>query len=368
MDPLTATRGHERDISFVLVTGAGASRDLGARGSQLPLMGDWSDFLVKKLAAHPAYLEASGLKNGMLGEDFEAQLGRFLQQVRAFPLISEVLAPSVQFQQTPGLSEPLLKQWHQQAEFHLQAIVDLIHQSLYEQFGTDAFDLQGAIQAYGALFQTLQINSATPFVCATTNYDPIAEHAITGQGWLADWGEPHTPHGEAPIDVHGLLDAMPRYVPILHLHGRVGWYRRTEPDTRVYATTTTQHQRGFGTPIVMLPDPNKVYDDDDVINTLWQQFAEALARARRVLVLGHSLNDRAVLRALTQNVQPLTRVGVTVLASDDRSGTPHESATPVMDTVRQHLAGAETIPVRFGRGAAEMAELATWVANTGAFL
>lgn len=64
----------------------------------------------------------------------------------------------------------------------------------------------------------------------------------------------------------------------------------------------------------MLPDPDKVYDQDDIIIALWQQFGEALARAKRVFVLGHSLNDRYLLRALLQNVQPLDRIAVTVLA------------------------------------------------------
>ena len=41
----------------------------------------------------------------------------------------------------------------------------------------------------------------------------------------------------------------------------------------------------------MLPDPDKEYDKDNIINTLWDQFAQALRRAKRVFVLGHSLNN-----------------------------------------------------------------------------
>jgi hypothetical protein len=39
----------ERDIDWVIVTGAGASWELGVNGVKMPLMGDWSGALVKKL-------------------------------------------------------------------------------------------------------------------------------------------------------------------------------------------------------------------------------------------------------------------------------------------------------------------------------
>ena len=48
--------GRTRDIDLVMVTGAGASRDFGVNGVKLPLMGDWSDALVKKLGAVGQYL------------------------------------------------------------------------------------------------------------------------------------------------------------------------------------------------------------------------------------------------------------------------------------------------------------------------
>jgi hypothetical protein len=54
----------------------------------------------------------------------------------------------------------------------------------------------------------------------------------------------------------------------------------------------------------MLPDPAKVYDQDDIIIAMWREFSEALARAKRVFVLGHSLNDQYLLRALVQNEAP----------------------------------------------------------------
>jgi hypothetical protein len=90
-----------------------------------------------------------------------------------------------------------------------------------------------------------------------------------------------------------------------------------------------------------------VYDQDDVINSLWQQFAEALARAKRVLVLGHSLNDSFLLRALIQNVQPFGRIAVTVLEDEQDQDQPHHSAGPVLAKISQNLVNAAIVPMRF---------------------
>jgi len=106
---------------------------------------------------------------------------------------------------------------------------------------------------------------------------------------LPDWGEvaqmPGVP--ERPVRVSGLLSGMPRFVPVLHLHGRIGWFRRAE-DQRIYSVHSPRYMRESGTPIIMLPDPDKAYDSDPVINEIWAQFEQALSRARSVFVLGHS--------------------------------------------------------------------------------
>ena len=168
--------------------------------------------------------------------------------------------------------------------------------------------------------------------------------------WNPDWGEPpQAQTSEQRLSVDGLIQGLPRYVPVLHLHGRVGWYRRLNGSrTPEYATTTTRHQQGFGVPIVMLPDPNKAYGSDPVISSLWTQFEEALRRARRVFVLGHSLNDTAIVRALQDNVEPLDRIAVTILGKAKEPDTPDASAIEVMDRIRLQLGNAALIPMRFG--------------------
>lgn len=358
----------ERDIDIVIVTGAGASREFGMNYTTLPLMGDWAKALVEKLRMHPPYLAASGLRDdgNILGEEFEAQLGTFLREVEAFKQIRPLLGPSVQFQ---PLSQGLeaLKQdgllengWYSQAVTHLDEIVNRIHESLYELFAAKAVDTIRANIAYRELFQRLGVGPIEKFVLATTNYDAIAESAIAEFGRWPDWGQPPQmePSGESALDVRNLIQGIGRFTPVLHLHGRVGWYRR---QGRVFAAGITTHNKQMGIPIVMLPDPEKVYDKDDVINTLWEQFAEALRRAKRVFVLGHSLNDTFLLRALTQNVDPLDRLAITVLADENSPNDVSELATPVVAKVQEVFGhNVDVIPMRFGGGVDGAEAIAGW--------
>lgn len=355
----------ERDVDVVLVTGAGASRAFGVNGVPMPLMSDWAEHLVRKLGVQIAYREATGLRTGLSGEEFESRLGKFLQEVEAFRRIGGLLRPSVQFPQSgPGAQvmqgTGVMEEWHRQALFHFEQIIGLIRESLYELFADASVDLDAAAKAYQELFASLGLGPGSRVVYATTNYDTIGEQSIRRAGGLPDWGQPPNleRQGEAQLVVNGLLEGLPRYVPVLHLHGRVGWYRR---DGRVYGADIVKHQEGYGIPLVMLPDPEKVYDQDDVIIALWREFTAALARAKRVLVLGHSLNDQYLLRALTQNVRPLDRIAVTVLADDQDPQRPHPSAGPVLAKIQQNLGNAAIIPMRFGDGIDQgAAGIRTW--------
>jgi len=98
----------------------------------------------------------------------------------------------------------------------------------------------------------------------------------------------------------------------------------------------------------MLPDPGKVYGDDEIVAGLWKQFTVALQRAKAVLVLGHSLNDRSLVEAIVANVEPLDRVGVTLLADASNPREPDPSADSVFKVAQEYLGKAERIPLRFG--------------------
>lgn len=152
-------------------------------------------------------------------------------------------------------------------------------------------------------------------------------------------------------------------LPLSPLREGVGWYRR---DRRVYGANVVRHEEGFGVPVVMLPDPEKIYDQDDIINALWREFSTALARAKRIFVLGHSLNDRFLLQALTRNVQPLDRIAVSVLGDDQNPPQPHPSAGPVVAKISQSLGNAAIIPMRFGAGIDEgSAGIRAWAEKLG---
>jgi hypothetical protein len=327
----------------------------GVNGTTLPLMGDWANHLVDKLGQRIGYREMTGLNRGMPGEEFEAQLGRYLQNAQAFRRIGSLLEPSVMLAnavENPAMTGPAMTHWHQQTANHLDQITGLIYESLYELFADPSVDSGAAASAYQGLFATLGLDADSRFVYATTNYDTIGERAIESAGAMPDWGAPPSviSGGQAFIRANGLLDGLPRYTPVLHLHGRVGWFLR---DGRVSETNMPRYQSEFGTPLVMLPDPDKVYDQDDIIIAMWQEFSKALTRAKRVFVLGHSLNDQYLLRALVQNVQPLDRVAVSVLGDDQNPPQPDSSAGPVQTKIVQTLGTASMIPMRFGRSVDE---------------
>jgi hypothetical protein len=298
---MTEGSDFDRDIDLVLVTGAGASHAFALDPTKLPLMRAWSDALVSKISARSwSYLEASGLEQGLDGPDFETRLGRFLQMERALPKIEQVLKPSLEFQGPPAnLNEQSLREWHRVAIHHVREITNIIHESLYEAFSSgEGVDLDAAAQAYGTLLQQLGIGRTHSMVYATTNYDVVGEYVLERIAGLPDWGEVRSllRGGESELRVDRLLDGMPRYIPVLHLHGRIGWYRRG--GSHPVSGDATRHRRDYGPPIVMLPDPDKAYDSDPIVYSLWSQFEEALKRARRVFVLGHSLNDRQLVEAI----------------------------------------------------------------------
>jgi len=315
-----------RDIELVLVTGAGATTEFGRHGAKVPMMAEWSDSLAEKIGtASPSYAEATGLVKGLAGAGFEERLDQFLGQARAFSLIGGILAPSLGFQ--PGglpLAERALAQWHTRTAAHLSIITDLIRESLQENFSAERINLEAASGSYARLLQDLQVGNTDSLVYATTNYDQAGEYAIERLGGIPDWGAPRRAcdGGSPPLRVDRILDGLPRYVPVLHLRGRVDWFSG----------------RADGTP----------QDAGPAVRSLWEQFEQALRRARRVFVLGHSLSDRALVGSLRRNVSPPERLAVGLLARKDDPGHADQSAASTMNVLRDCLPAASMITVRFG--------------------
>lgn len=86
--------------------------------------------------------------------------------------------------------------------------------------------------------------------------------------------------------------------PVLHLHGAVGWYA-SDGTVRDHFADQPFHA-SLGTPVVLYPDPDKDPTSTAVVAELWTEFPAALAWADHVLVLGHSLHDPALIRALVE--------------------------------------------------------------------
>lgn len=134
----------ERDIDYVLITGAGASCAFGAGGTQLPMMGEWADSLTRKLGqSSSGYLKATGLERGLPGMEFERRLGRFVRQVVAFSEIEPLVGVTRDMVIEPQVRQMIasvgsIESWHQATKNHLGQIVAQIHESLYELFAEPA--------------------------------------------------------------------------------------------------------------------------------------------------------------------------------------------------------------------------------------
>ena len=315
-------------------------------------MSAWSDSLVDKISGRSrSYLAATGLEKNLDGPTFEQRLGHFLRIATALEQIEQVLKPSLEFQgPPPGITEDGLRTWRSITHHHVLEIAHLIRDSLYENFSPDQMDLDAATGAYRTLFEQLGITRTESLVYATTNYDVVGEYSIEKIGGLPDSGDTHgiANRVESRLQVDLLLDGMPRYVPILHLHGRIGWYQKQ--DGYPYSGDINSHNRDSGVPILMLPDPDKEYDTDPNIVSLWSQFEDALSRAKRVFILGHSLHDRPLLDALKRNVSPGERVAVGILGTVEEQGIIHPDTRGDLSVILAgDLPSAAMIPIHFSK-------------------
>jgi hypothetical protein len=299
--------------------------------------------------------------------EFERQLGRFFASARAFRDAQELMVNTSHFAATlpaplNAFTRPNIEDWHRQSTFKIDQVSEVVHETLYALFARPQFDPHRARQAYLELLNTIGIGpGATNWVYATTNYDSVGDEALENDFHI-EWGERRRRRvSEVIVDPDTLLDNVGSSVPILHLHGAIGWYRRSAGEGgQAIAVGNDSYQPGFGTPIVMLPDPNKVYDSDPVINSIWGQFNEALSRAMRVLVLGHSLNDDQILSAIVNRADP-TSVGVTVYGHASDPTVPYANNDPILAILGEHLPQAMPIPIRFGEaGVPAPRQLAVW--------
>jgi len=133
-------------------------------------------------------------------------------------------------------------------------------------------------------------------IVATTNYDRSAESALASLGLTVDAGFRQVPHRTPEFEAGGLVGERQGTTPVIHLHGAVGWYERNgsvgeHPADQPFNSS-------LGAPVVLYPDPDKDPTSDATVSELWAELEAALVVVDAVLVIGHSLHDPPLVRAL----------------------------------------------------------------------
>jgi SIR2-like domain len=323
-----------RDDLFVLITGAGASRKLGWDGKPQPLMGDWARALRDELFTTAGNAPAAlGLTGDITGDKFEQQLGVFLAGVASLDKSEAIMALGADPVSNVDDMHRLLARVRAQAE----QVTRAIHKTLFDLFRRDEIAQVAAGQAYGGLLA--QLNVTDRLVYATTNYDLAAELAFEQLEIAYFNGERHREAGSRYLSTNIISHRGVNEVPVIHLHGRVGWYRDGD---RIRVDPPGPYSADIGLPAVLLPDPSKDPSRETVAG-LWDDFELALQNASRVLLLGHSLHDPYLARVLRQR-DLATRVAVALHVEGRRK----EEVVGEWEHMRAQIPNAVPLPLTFG--------------------
>lgn len=326
--------------SLVLVTGAGASRELGHPDMPLPLMTDWAQRLRKDIGEPLSAM--TGLAAAETGPDFEETLGALFRWLEALEL-SEKFASMVK--PGPSADEGHPQQFRAflaQARTNGEDFQERLHRSLFSEFGPERVDAGRAAAAYGALFDALgfELDGGAPghLICATTNYDRSLEIALAELGSAPRTGVTPSAFRTPVLDPVGLGTFGPR-PGALYLHGAVGWYR--DEQGRIISRPADEgYNPTLGRPAVLYPGPDKDIGRAET-RALWDEFSSALAQATHVLVLGHALNDDHLVKELCNSD---ARLATTYLLQKD----PTEPAAQTETRIRERLPRSTPIACSFG--------------------
>jgi len=304
---------------------------------------------------------AVGLKLGISGEEFEITLGELFRwrDLRELNSRFRVLG-SVQL----GFSSKAFAEVEKREQRRLNEIMSAINTTLFRLFGAAAIDEEKAADAYDGLLEVL--GRPKDLVMVTTNYDPAIELALYGIGLQPETGFERVP-GRAPqFKPEGMVERLrkaPGAVPVLHLHGAVGWYEK-----RGKGLEREQHlpfQRSNGRPMVLYPDPDKDPTRDALVQSLWDEFDIALEGATHVIVLGHSLHDAALVSRLREASRSC-KVAVSLFGLPGQHGklTVERAAKKRIRGLLPSLSASPS--VCFGpRETAHLTHLANWLTEAG---
>jgi hypothetical protein len=317
-------------MTILLITGAGASRNLGSEDTAMPLMSDWANALCDALDQEEANLaSACHLKPGMGGPEFEENLGLLLrwEQVRHL---------EKRFQDLGGPKAGSHINRVVEARTHMdkrmKVVMRTVNTTLYEQFGQRQIDDNRAKAAYGALLRELD---DPKLIFATINYDRSGETALESLGHRVDAGFRGGPHRTPLLQPTGLISERGSKTPVIHLHGAVGWYEDEQNGSVGNHHADLPYNPSLGTPVVLYPDPDKDPTSDAIVSELWTEFNAALEFADSVLVIGHSLHDPALVRAL----QPVASSKPVVVSYFEADG---------LAKIEAEIPGAMPVEMKFG--------------------
>lgn len=287
----------------MIVTGSGASHELAVNGS-IPMMTAWAAILRKDLDSRlDGLADAAGLVDGIDGPTFEEVIGEVLRWRSLSSLNSRFVRFGSKGVPLRG-TETAVANWIQLAGQRGETFEDVLWTSLWREFGTDSLDRKKAKSAFGALIGAADI-SQTETVFATTNYDPAIQLALEELGWPTTDGFDRSSTLRAPaLDPSRMVDWRSRnhgMVPILQLHGGVGWYVSSATGLVTVITPDQAFNPSLGVPAVIAPDPTKDPERDDAVGGIWVEFRKALADATHVFIVGHSLQDLPLVDAIKAN-------------------------------------------------------------------
>lgn len=349
---------------MVVIAGAGASRNLG-EGQPMPLMLDWAASLRQALdAAEDGLADALGLVPDLSGDRFEERLGSFLAFHAVLPLVEQL--------QTLGGPNPRTRfgevaTWLANAQRRTGEIVEAIRLNVFDSFGYARFNDGLAQLAYDQLRSWLARPGEDTFLAfATTNYDACIEVALGRLGFTVLDGFEHpgvagyTTPVLRPLSMAERARQSTGQVPVVHLHGGVGWYRMDDGEIR-RLPNEMDYNRTIGEPAILLPDAAKTAGSFLGGEGLWAEFGQLLQGADNVIILGHSLNDDHVVKTVRE--YSACPIAVTWYSpEEDPEGSIYNAETA---RVRELIPDATVIRTDFGpNGTIDQGVLGDWLAGT----
>lgn len=215
-------------------------------------------------------------------------------------------------------------------------------------------DTAAAADAYAALHTLLrstdQKGRQSYLAHATTNYDLAIEAALDADttselisGFASRRGDAASRF--TPNLLTSVNDST-RLVPVLHLHGAVGWYEHSGDVVRRTPADETFDERRV--PALLLPDEQK---DPTAFGPpaaqIWGAFRHHLRNATHILVLGQSLHDAHIVNLLTAD-DVAAAITIVVHVSPTPAGDFDIATSPEIEHLQRTLPGATLIGGEFG--------------------